>query len=165
MKFSNLPALAACAVLLGLFLVMPTGAGAVTPDEVLKDPALEARARELGGQLRCVVCQNQTIDESNAPLAHDLRVLVRERLTKGDTDEQALGYIVTRYGNFVLMKPPLQTNTLLLWFGPLIMLVLGALGFGWYLRERAAAPAADAATFTDDEKRRLDELLKKGSAQ
>ncbi len=165
MKFATLPALAAFAVLIGLTLMMPTDAGAVNPDEVLQDPALEARARELSGQLRCVVCQNQTIDESNAPLAHDLRVLVRERLTKGDTDEQALGFVVTRYGNFVLMKPPFQSNTLLLWFGPLILLVLAALGFGWYLRERATAPAVAASTFTDDEKRRLDELLKKGSAQ
>jgi cytochrome c-type biogenesis protein CcmH len=169
MKIAHWPALAACAVLLGLTLMLSAGsAGAVNPDEILKDPKLEARARELSEKLRCVVCQNQTIDESNAPLAHDLRVLVRERLTKGDSDEQALGYIVTRYGNFVLLKPPLQGNTLLLWFGPAIMLILALLGFGWFLRERATVvpePISADGPFTDDEKQRLKELLNRGTAQ
>src|SRR3974390_2037308 len=91
-----------------LLTVFRTSAPAVTPDEVLQDPKLEARAREISQGLRCVVCQNQSIDDSNAPLAHDLRVLLRERLSSGDTDEQALDFIVACYGNFVLLNPPVQ---------------------------------------------------------
>ena len=105
-----------------------TGAGmahAVQPDEVLKDPALETRARELSAELRCLVCQNQSIDESNAPLARDLRLLVRERLKAGDSDQQIIDYIVARYGEFVLLRPPIGWHTLLLWLAPAIFLVLG----------------------------------------
>ena len=109
---------------LSLFVAAFTcgAAHAVTPDEILGDPVMEARARQISLGLRCVVCQNQSIDDSNAPLAHDLRVLVRERLTKGDSDQQAVDYIVSRYGNFVLLRPPFQFDTLLLWFGPLALL-------------------------------------------
>ena len=96
-------------------LVAPTFAFAVTPDEMLKDPALEARARDLSRELRCMVCQNQSIDDSEAPLAKDLRVLVRERLTKGDSDKQVLDFLVARYGEFVLLRPPFEWHTLLLW--------------------------------------------------
>ena len=104
-------------------------AQAVTPDEMLTDPALETRAREISQQLRCVVCQNQSIDNFNAPLAHDLRILVRDRLKAGDSDAQTLDYIVARYGNFVLLKPPMQLNTLFLWFGPFLILLLAGYAF------------------------------------
>ncbi len=96
---------------------------AVQPGEMLKDPALEKRARGLSAELRCLVCQNQSIDDSDAPLAHDLRVLVRERLTAGDSDDDVRAYVVARYGDFVLLKPPFNWQTLLLWIGPLLILV------------------------------------------
>ena len=112
-------------------------AAAVTPQEQLTDPALEARARSISQELRCVVCQNQSIDESDAPLAHDLRVLLRERIAAGDTDDQAKDFIVQRYGNFVLLKSPLEGATLLLWFGPLAVLAIGGFGVYRYLRAHA----------------------------
>ena len=99
-----------------------TPAHAVEPGEMLKDPALEARARKLSQELRCVVCQNQSIDDSNAPLAHDLRVIVRERLPAGDTDSQVLAFVEARYGEFVLLRPPFKPQTLLLWLTPLLLL-------------------------------------------
>ena len=140
-------------------------APAVTPDEVLQDPKLEMRARAISQDLRCVVCQNQSIDDSNAPLAHDLRVLVRERLASGDTDEQALEFIVARYGNFVLLKPPMQLNTLALWVGPAIFLLIAAIGFGLYLRRRSADQAAPVpASLTAAERGRIDELLSERSS-
>ena len=118
---------------------------AVLPDEVVQDITLEARARALSQELRCVVCQNQSIDDSNAPLAHDLRVLLRERLQSGDSDQQAIDFIVARYGNFVLLKPPVHRNTLLLWGGPFLILLIAAFGFGLYVRRSAAKFAsADA---------------------
>ena len=104
-------ALAAC----GLFLLLSAPVRAVQPDEILSDPAMEARARALSAELRCLVCQNQSIDDSNAPLARDLRLLVRERLKANDTDEQVMEYVVARYGDFVLLKPPMNTSTLILW--------------------------------------------------
>ncbi|KWV42889.1 cytochrome C, partial [Rhizobium altiplani] len=100
---------------------------AVNPDEVLADPALEARARAISAELRCMVCQNQSIDDSNAELAKDLRLLVRERLTNGDTNEQVMNYIVSRYGEFVLLKPRFETKTILLWGAPLLLAVAGGL--------------------------------------
>jgi cytochrome c-type biogenesis protein CcmH len=136
-------------------------AQAVEPGEVLADPALETRARGLSQHLRCVVCQNQSIDDSNAPLARDLRVLVRERLTAGDTDEAALGYIVARYGNFVLLKPPVQVNTLLLWFGPVIILLCALLAY-WTLIRKRPEPGSDgvAETLTAAEREQLQSILK-----
>jgi len=135
-------------------------AHAVTPDEVLPDPRLEMRARVISQVLRCVVCQNQSIDDSNAPLAHDLRVLVRERLASGDTDEQALDFIVARYGNFVLLNPPIQLNTLALWLGPALFVLIAAMGFGQYVRRRSADRATQAPlAFTATEQKRIDELL------
>ena len=122
---------------------------AVEPDEMLADPALEARAREVTRELRCVVCQNQSVDDSDAPLARDIRILVRERIKGGDTDEQARDFIVARYGKFVLLRPPLESDTLLLWFGPGILFI-GALGLAWlYLHNLrrdtpALAPLSDA---------------------
>lgn len=112
---------------------------AVLPGEQLADPYLEARARIISQELRCVVCQNQTIDDSDATLAHDLRLIVRERLKAGDTDEQVKSYIVHRYGPYVLLKPPLGPATVLLWFGPLIVLVAGTAGSWIYLRRRRQA--------------------------
>jgi cytochrome c-type biogenesis protein CcmH len=147
----------------GILLVLvafTTFARAVTPDEVLPDPKLEMRARAISQVLRCVVCQNQAIDDSNAPLAHDLRVLVRERLTSGDTDEQALDFIVARYGNFVLLNPPMQFNTLALWLGPALFVLIATIGFGQYVRRRSADRITQAsASLTASEQKRIDELL------
>jgi cytochrome c-type biogenesis protein CcmH len=137
-----------------------TLAYAVTPDEVLHDPKLEARARTISQVLRCVVCQNQSIDDSSAPLAHDLRVLVRERLASGDTDDQALDFIVGRYGNFVLLNPPMQWNTLALWGGPALFVLIAAIGFGQYVRGRSADKIAQMpASLTVGEQERVAELL------
>lgn len=139
---------------------------AVTPDETLRDPALEARARTISQTLRCVVCQNQSIDDSNAPLAHDLRVLVRDRLKAGDSDDAALGFIVARYGNFVLLKPPVQGNTLLLWFGPLIFLLIAAALFRQFMRTHDGVQASATDTgLTQDERRRLEALISEGKPQ
>jgi cytochrome c-type biogenesis protein CcmH len=113
-------------VLLALLLWAPA-AYAVQPDEMLADPGLEARAREISEGLRCLVCQNQSIDDSNAPLARDLRLLVRERLKAGDSDESVRGYLVARYGDFILLKPPFAWRTLLLWLTPAIVLAAGGL--------------------------------------
>src|SRR5215475_5494376 len=121
-----------CRAFLGIFVILAAFMGfahAVTPDEVLHDPQLETRARTISQNLRCVVCQNQSIDDSDAPLAHDLRILLRDRLASGDTDEQAVEFIVARYGNFVLLKPPVQPNTLALWAGPAFFLLIAAIGF------------------------------------
>lgn len=135
-------------------------ASAVTPDEVLRDPTLETRARAISQNLRCVVCQNQSIDDSNAPLAHDLRVLVRDRLVAGDSDEQAIDFIVARYGNFVLLKPPLQFDTIALWGGPALFVLIGAIGFGRYLRRRSGDDGSrSGVSLTAIEQERLDELL------
>jgi len=139
-------------------------AHAVTPDEVLPDPRLEMRARAISQVLRCVVCQNQSIDDSNAPLAHDLRVLVRERLASGDTDEQALDFIVARYGNFVLLNPPIQLSTLALWLGPVLFVLIAGMGFGQYVRRRSADRATQApSALTATEQKRIDELLERNS--
>ena len=129
-------------LLVALMGALAGPAAAVTPDEQLTDPALEARARSISQELRCVVCQNQSIDESDAPLAHDLRVLLRERIAAGDTNDQAKAFIVQRYGNFVLLKPPLEGATLLLWFGPLAALALGGFGVFRYLRAHATPEPA-----------------------
>ena len=134
---------------------------AVEPSEVLADPALEARARNLSQHLRCVVCQNQSIDDSNAPLARDLRVLLRERLKAGDTDAAANDYIVARYGNFVLLKPPVQVSTLLLWFGPGIIFILALLAYWTLIRNRPEKGADDASlTLTAAEREELQSILK-----
>jgi cytochrome c-type biogenesis protein CcmH len=124
-------------------------ARAVTPDEQLKDPKLEARAREVSRELRCVVCQNQSIDDSEAPLAHDLRVVLRERIAAGDSDDQAKAYLVKRYGSFVLLKPPFEPETWALWLGPLVVLAIGGVGVVMYWREHskgaeALSPADEA---------------------
>ncbi|MGO4525570.1 cytochrome c-type biogenesis protein CcmH [Microvirga sp. 2MCAF35] len=129
---------------------------AVQPDEVLKNPTLEKRAREISSGLRCLVCQNQSIDDSDAQLAKDLRILVRERLVAGDTDGQVRDFLVQRYGEFVLLKPTFSTHTLLLWLTPALVLVLGGIGAYAALRRRPRpAPALDA-----EEQKALDDLLK-----
>ena len=136
-------------------IVALTPAFAVQPGEMLKDPALEARARTLSQELRCVVCQNQSIDDSNAPLAQDLRLLVRERLAVGDTDQQVLAYVVQRYGEFVLLRPRFSVQTLILWLAPLLLLATAVL---LLVRARMRMPAP-AAPLSADEQKRLDELL------
>jgi cytochrome c-type biogenesis protein CcmH len=152
----SLGARAAAALLTFLFLLAP--AAAVQPGEMLKDQALETRARKLSQELRCVVCQNQSIDDSNAPLAQDLRLLVRERLNAGDSDDQVLAFIVARYGEFVLLRPRFKPETLLLWLAPLLLLGGAAVVI---LRARAGAPAAPGpvAPLSPEERRRLDDLL------
>jgi cytochrome c-type biogenesis protein CcmH len=134
--------LRAAQVGLALLLLGGISAIAVQPDEVLKDPALEHRARDISAGLRCLVCQNQSIDESDAPLAKDLRVLVREHLQAGESDRQVQDFIVQRYGEFVLLKPTFGLHTLVLWLGPLLVLFAGAAGlFLTVKRSRANAPA------------------------
>lgn len=143
-------------------LMFASPAAAVLPDEQLQDPALEARAREISKQLRCVVCQNQSIDDSDAPLARDLRIIVRERLQAGETDAQAIDFLVERYGHYVLLKPPFEIATIALWGGPFMMLLLGG-GFVFvYLRRRRpvdtphpleAADEARLATLLEEETR------------
>jgi cytochrome c-type biogenesis protein CcmH len=130
---------------------------AVQPDEMLKDATLEARARTLSKELRCMVCQNQSIDDSDAPLARDLRLLVRERLTAGDSDQQVIDFLVARYGDFVLLKPPFTAHTLLLWLGPLAILLAGAAGLVIALRRRRPEPVLQKP-LTAAEKRRLREI-------
>lgn len=130
---------------------------AVQPNEVLKDQALEQRARQISSGLRCLVCQNQSIDDSDAPLAKDLRVLVRERLTAGDSDGAVIDFVVARYGDFVLLRPPMNARTIALWAAPFLIVLFGAF-FIWRRRNRSAAPAG--ATLTAEEQRRLDDLLR-----
>ena len=151
---------------LGLFsaLLIAGPVAAVLPEEQLADPVLEARAREISQELRCVVCQNQSIDDSDAPLAADLRAIVRERLSAGDTNEEVMAYIVARYGNFVLLKPPLDVQTILLWSAPLLVLIPGGLGVALYLRRRGRAGAADPDPLSAEERRTLAAILKHGDA-
>jgi cytochrome c-type biogenesis protein CcmH len=124
---------------------------------MLQDPTLENRARAISQELRCVVCQNQSIDDSNAPLAHDLRLLVRERLAAGDTDAQVLAFIVARYGEFVLLRPPLKLQTLLLWLAPALLLSTAALALIRFRTRKPQAPAP--GPLSADEQKRLTDLL------
>ena len=162
----------------------PSPAWAVNPDEIMADPVLEGRAREISKVLRCLVCQNQSIDDSDAGLAKDLRLLVRERLSKGDADAEVIEFVVSRYGDFVLLKPPFKATTLLLWLGPLLILGLGLVAVFAFFRPRAMTKAmigASARTgaggsdagaeetaprtpppLSEDEKRRIEALMKDG---
>ncbi|WP_420324954.1 cytochrome c-type biogenesis protein [Mameliella sp.] len=143
-----------------LFALMATVALAVQPDEILDDPALEARARDISAGLRCLVCQNESIDESNASLARDLRILVRERIMAGDTDEEVVAFIVDRYGEFVLLKPTTGGWNWLLWAsGPGLFLLALVVGIA-YVRRRSLASGAGDEGLSPDEQKRLDELLK-----
>ncbi|MGZ2458668.1 cytochrome c-type biogenesis protein [Rhizobium anhuiense] len=138
-------------------LLMAAPAFAVNPDEVLADPALEARARALSAELRCMVCQNQSIDDSNADLAKDLRLLVRERISDGDSDEAVLNYIVSRYGEFVLLKPRVGMKTVLLWGAPVLLVLAGGLSLLVFARNRAGKPTG--SKLTADEQAKLSDLL------
>jgi cytochrome c-type biogenesis protein CcmH len=143
----------------GLALVLVTPALAVQPGEVLDDPALEARAREISKELRCLVCRNESIDESNADLARDLRVLLRERLVAGDSDTEAVEYIVDRFGEYVLLNPTTTGANWLLWAaGPLMLLIGAGAGFV-YLRGRAQGVAAETAALSREEQDRLNKIL------
>ncbi len=130
---------------------------AVEPGEMLQDPVLEQRAREISRNLRCLVCQNQSIDDSNADLARDLRLIVRQRLVAGDSDEAVLQYVVDRYGDYVLLRPPVKATTYALWYGPLALLLIGGGGLAIALRRRRGAP--DAPALTAKEQARIKELL------
>ncbi len=144
---------------LAILLVLAPGltAQAVQPGEILPDPAMERRARAISGELRCLVCQNQSIDDSDAPLAKDLRVLVRERLVAGDSDMAVRDFVVARYGDFVLLRPPVNIRTVMLWAAPFLIL-LAALVFTWR-RGRAMPAPASAAPLSEEERRRLQRLL------
>src|SRR4030095_15718312 len=147
-----------CLVMTLLTFVAVPCAIAVEPGEVLSDPALEVRARNLSRELRCMVCQNQSIDDSEAPLARDLRLLVRERLTQGDTDQQVLDFLVSRYGNFVLLRPPLEWRTMLLWGLPPAALIAGLVGL--MIKGRRQRPTTSGTeALSQDEERRLSTLV------
>ena len=148
---------------LALLVALPPSAdAALRPDELLEDPALEARARALGKELRCVVCQNQSIDDSNAELAQDFRRIVRERVVAGESNDEIRRYMVERYGEFVLLKPPVTAGTIILWGGPFAVLLLGA-GIA-VMTARRKREGGEAADLTPEERRRLDELLDKSAA-
>lgn len=145
--------------LLTFALLLVAGrAGAVLPDEQLADPKLESRARHISQELRCVVCQNQTIDDSDAPLAHDLRILLRQRLLRGDSDAAAEAFLVKRYGTYVLLQPPFETETLLLWLGPAGLLLAGSVGLAVYLSRRNMA-ALKVVPLSPNEERTATRLL------
>lgn len=152
------------AIVFGLALLSAHPAVAVEPDEVLADRALETRARALSHDLRCMVCQNQSIDDSNAPLARDLRILVRERLKAGDSDGQVIDFLVARYGEFVLLRPRFEWHTALLWGTPLAVLIAGALGLLMAARRRReiAPTTATGSRLSSAEERRLAELTTPG---
>jgi len=142
-----------------VLMALPAKA-ATTPDEMLTDPVLEARARALGRELRCLVCQNQSIDDSDADLADDLRRLVRERLVAGDSDQGVRDFLVARYGDFVLLDPPFRPGTWLLWLGPAVAGLLGAAGIVVFVRRRALDQAVQPAPLNEAERRKLDALLR-----
>lgn len=141
-----------------LYLVVTTTfqANAVLPDEVLQDPVLEERAREISSHLRCLVCQNESIDDSNAPLARDLRLLVRERLEAGDNDEKVIEFLVARYGEFVLLKPQFKSQTVILWLAPIFIIVIAAIAICWRIKRRKHDKLKP---LSDEEKKRLSDIL------
>ncbi|WP_461354660.1 cytochrome c-type biogenesis protein [Bradyrhizobium sp. USDA 4454] len=157
----------AAAVIAAILMLGAMPARAVLPDEIMTDPAKEARARELSKELRCMVCQNQSIDDSEAPLARDLRLLVRERISAGDSDAQVIDFLVARYGEFVLLKPRLNEHTLVLWLTPPLALLLGGFAL-WRLGRRRANPQPGGADsgpgLTSEEEVRLERLLAAESA-
>jgi cytochrome c-type biogenesis protein CcmH len=148
-------------LLIASLIACASQALAVQPDEIMRDPAQEARARGLSRELRCMVCQNQSIDDSDAPLARDLRLLVRERIAKGDTDTQVMDFLVARYGAFVLLKPRLEAQTLLLWLLPPLVLAIGAALLWVVARRRRSGLGGDpvAAPLSSEERAELQELL------
>ena len=136
-------------------------AGAVQPDEMLANKTLEARAEKVGRELRCLVCRNESIEASDAGLAHDLRLLIRRRILAGDSDAQVIAYVRSRYGDFVLLKPPFELSTVLLWGGPLLLVLLGAIGVRRFYRNQPEATATPP--LTEDERQRLNTLLEGGA--
>ena len=142
------------AIAVGIVLIA-VPAQAVRPDEMLTNPALEARARDISRDLRCLVCRNQSIDDSDADLAHDLRVLVRERITAGESNEQVIGFVRARYGDFVLLRPPFAIGTALLWGGPLLVLLLGGVAIARFYRRRDEPPPP----LSPEERQRLSAVL------
>jgi cytochrome c-type biogenesis protein CcmH len=151
------PSIMAALVLVVVFWAATGSAWAIQPDEMLSNSGLETRARSIGRELRCLVCQNESIDDSGADLAHDLRVLVRQRLVAGDTDEQVKQYIVARYGTYVLLKPPFIAETYLLWFGPLILLLCAAGTVLVFYRSAAMAP--ELPPLSEAQYQRVSELI------
>jgi cytochrome c-type biogenesis protein CcmH len=150
-------------LLILLMALIPLPALSVEPDEMLDDPALEARARDISKELRCLVCQNESIDESDAQLARDLRLLVRERLETGNSDKEVIDYVVSRYGDFVLLRPPFKATTYVLWIGPAAIAGIGLLALIFYFRRRAAAAGSTSpAPLTEEERRRVESLLEGG---
>ena len=152
------------ALIFGLTIILLSSFStmAVNPDEVLDDPLLEKRARALSVNIRCLVCQNQSIDDSNADLARDLRILVRERLIAGDSDTEVLDYLISRYGDFVMLKPPFKGSTFILWLGPLFVFVLAVLGLVIYFRRRQTelANTSDSSSrLSSEEREQLNRLL------
>jgi cytochrome c-type biogenesis protein CcmH len=143
-----------------MMICFVAGALAVEPNEMLQDPTLEAQAREVSQHLRCVQCQNETIDESTAQIARDMRILVRKRIMNGDSNEEIIDYMVSRYGDYVLLKPRFQLNTLILWLGPFVVFLLG----GWIVarRIRAAVNTAAAAPLSEDERTSIGNLIPPG---
>ncbi len=160
----------AAAGLMALALLAATPGMAVLPDEILDDPALEARAREISKDIRCLVCQNQSIDDSNADLARDLRIIVRERLVAGDSNAEVKRYLVDRYGDYVLLTPPMALGTILLWVGPFVFVAFGAVAVFVWFRGRSAAAAttgpkmSESAGLSAEERRRIDSLLAEDSS-
>lgn len=150
-----------------IFLLAAPLAHAVQPDEIMKDPAQEGRARNLSKELRCMVCQNQSIDDSDAPLARDLRLLVRERIATGESDKQVLDFLVARYGEFVLLKPRLNLHTLLLWLLTPLVLIGGGFALWWHNRRRGRAASDDEAvmSLTAEEEARIERLIAAETAQ
>jgi cytochrome c-type biogenesis protein CcmH len=143
-------------IIVAALLALAAGAHAVQPSEVLKDPALEARARTLSGELRCMVCQNQSIDDSDATLAKDIRVLIRERIVAGQSNDEVRAFLVSRYGDFILLRPPFGLETLLLWGSAPLALLLGAIGV--YFSARRARALPEAAPLSAGEEGRVAEL-------
>jgi cytochrome c-type biogenesis protein CcmH len=155
---SHLRRLLGAVAALWAVVVAEPALAATNPDEILNDPALEARARELAKELRCLVCQNQSIDDSDAELAQDLRRIVREQLVAGKTDEEIITFLTDRYGDFVLLRPPVKPATYGLWLGPFVVVAIGSLGVALWLRHRPRQEGA-AADLSADEQRRVERLL------
>lgn len=146
--------------LLACMATLAFAARATEPDEILADPEKEARARAITRELRCVVCQNQSVDDSEAPLAKDIRTLVRERIVAGDNDGEVRAFVVSRYGQYVLLRPPLGVDTALIWIGPFALFGVALVVAGVYLRRARPAETGQSASLSAEEERRLDAMLK-----
>lgn len=146
-------------LLAAMLLFAVNAAHGADPDELLADPALEARAQALDEKLRCVVCQSQSLAESNAPLAKDMRILVRERLSAGDTDDEAVQYLVERYGDYVLLMPPVQENTIFLWLFPALAVLGGGAIALVYLRGLKTRPVAPAPSLSDEDEKEIERII------